>query len=99
MIELVKHGMKDPSLFHIVVIFWIFFPVTFEISQVSYVWPIDYVTMVLQILDNGEQIGLKHFKPIKPLGSGDTGRFFLVSLFKQLNISNVLEALNSLHKD
>lgn len=28
-----------------------------------------------QILDSGEQLGLKHFKPIKPLGSGDTGRF------------------------
>ena len=29
----------------------------------------------LQILDSGEQLGLKHFRPIKPLGSGDTGRF------------------------
>ncbi|KZV48485.1 phototropin-1 [Dorcoceras hygrometricum] len=27
-----------------------------------------------KILENGEEIGLKHFKPIKPLGSGDTGR-------------------------
>lgn len=33
----------------------------------------------LQILDSGEQIGLKHFRPIKPLGSGDTGR--LISIF------------------
>ncbi len=29
----------------------------------------------LQILESGELLGLKHFKPIKPLGSGDTGRF------------------------
>ncbi|KAM5569321.1 hypothetical protein ABKV19_004458 [Rosa sericea] len=28
---------------------------------------------IQKILDSGEQIGLKHFKPIKPLGSGDTG--------------------------
>lgn len=27
----------------------------------------------MQILDSGEQIGLKHFRPIRPLGSGDTG--------------------------
>ncbi|KAF2283363.1 hypothetical protein GH714_003556 [Hevea brasiliensis] len=32
------------------------------------------------ILDNGEQIGLKHFRPIKPLGSGDTGSVHLVEL-------------------
>lgn len=31
-----------------------------------------------QILDSGEPIGLKHFKPIKPLGSGDTGRYILL---------------------
>lgn len=30
--------------------------------------------LTLQIQDSGEQLGLKHFKPIKPLGSGDTGR-------------------------
>ncbi|PRQ17957.1 putative non-specific serine/threonine protein kinase [Rosa chinensis] len=29
---------------------------------------------IQKILDSGEHIGLKHFKPIKPLGSGDTGR-------------------------
>ena len=28
--------------------------------------------MMLQILDSGEQINLQHFRPIKPLGSGDT---------------------------
>ncbi|XP_061993567.1 phototropin-1B-like [Rosa rugosa] len=33
-----------------------------------------------KILDSGEQIGLKHFKPIKPLGSGDTGSVHLVQL-------------------
>lgn len=27
----------------------------------------------MQILDSGEEIGLKHFRPIRPLGSGDTG--------------------------
>nr|AML79505.1 putative LOV domain-containing protein [Phacelia campanularia] len=35
---------------------------------------------IQKILDNGEQIGLKHFKPIKPLGSGDTGSVHLVQL-------------------
>nr|AML78254.1 putative LOV domain-containing protein [Cannabis sativa] len=33
-----------------------------------------------KILSKGEQIGLKHFKPIKPLGSGDTGSVHLVEL-------------------
>ncbi|XP_027345449.1 phototropin-1-like isoform X1 [Abrus precatorius] len=32
------------------------------------------------ILDSGEEIGLKHFRPIKPLGSGDTGSVYLVEL-------------------
>ncbi|MCH96674.1 phototropin-1-like, partial [Trifolium medium] len=32
------------------------------------------------IMESGEQIGLKHFKPIKPLGSGDTGSVHLVEL-------------------
>ncbi|KAG9153728.1 hypothetical protein Leryth_005861 [Lithospermum erythrorhizon] len=36
--------------------------------------------VIQEILDNGEQIGLKHFKPIKPLGSGDTGSVHLVEL-------------------
>ncbi|KAM5583891.1 hypothetical protein ABKV19_003659 [Rosa sericea] len=35
---------------------------------------------IQKILDSGEQIGLKHFKPIKPLGSGDTGSVHLVQL-------------------
>nr|AML79011.1 putative LOV domain-containing protein [Geranium carolinianum] len=35
---------------------------------------------IQKILDCGEQIGLKHFKPIKPLGSGDTGSVHLVEL-------------------
>nr|AML77891.1 putative LOV domain-containing protein [Phyla dulcis] len=35
---------------------------------------------IQQILDSGEEIGLKHFKPIKPLGSGDTGSVHLVEL-------------------
>ncbi|GAB2274287.1 Phototropin-1 [Dionaea muscipula] len=33
-----------------------------------------------KILDSGEQIGLKHFRPVKPLGSGDTGSVHLVEL-------------------
>ncbi|OMO50958.1 hypothetical protein CCACVL1_30106 [Corchorus capsularis] len=32
------------------------------------------------ILDSGEKIGLQHFKPVKPLGSGDTGSVHLVEL-------------------
>nr|AML79153.1 putative LOV domain-containing protein [Clinopodium serpyllifolium subsp. fruticosum] len=35
---------------------------------------------IQQFLDKGEEIGLKHFKPIKPLGSGDTGSVHLVEL-------------------
>ncbi|KAM5583706.1 hypothetical protein ABKV19_003535, partial [Rosa sericea] len=35
---------------------------------------------IQKILDSGERIGLKHFKPIKPLGSGDTGSVHLVQL-------------------
>nr|AML78731.1 putative LOV domain-containing protein [Mansoa alliacea] len=35
---------------------------------------------IQQILDGGEEMGLKHFKPIKPLGSGDTGSVHLVEL-------------------
>lgn len=35
---------------------------------------------IQQILDSGEQIGLKHFRPIRPLGSGDTGCVHLVQL-------------------
>ncbi|KAE9585727.1 hypothetical protein Lal_00010071 [Lupinus albus] len=33
-----------------------------------------------KILESGEQIGLKHFRPVKPLGSGDTGSVHLVEL-------------------
>nr|AML79468.1 putative LOV domain-containing protein [Plantago maritima] len=35
---------------------------------------------IKKILDSGEELGLKHFKPIKPLGSGDTGSVHLVEL-------------------
>lgn len=35
---------------------------------------------IQQILDQGEELGLKHFKPIKPLGAGDTGSVHLVEL-------------------
>ncbi|XP_055833124.1 phototropin-1-like isoform X2 [Solanum dulcamara] len=35
---------------------------------------------IQKIMESGEPIGLKHFKPIKPLGSGDTGSVHLVEL-------------------
>ncbi|XP_068337356.1 phototropin-1 [Pyrus communis] len=35
---------------------------------------------IQKIIDSGEPIGLKHFRPIKPLGSGDTGNVHLVEL-------------------
>ncbi|KAK4791706.1 hypothetical protein SAY86_032119 [Trapa natans] len=35
---------------------------------------------IQKVLDSGEQIGLKHFRPVKPLGSGDTGSVHLVEL-------------------
>nr|AML78076.1 putative LOV domain-containing protein [Begonia sp. BC-2016] len=36
---------------------------------------------IQKILDSGEEIGLKHFRPVKPLGSGDTGSVHLVELY------------------
>ncbi|KAL9293950.1 putative phototropin-1, protein kinase AGC-RSK-2 family [Arabidopsis thaliana] len=35
---------------------------------------------IQKVLESGEPIGLKHFKPVKPLGSGDTGSVHLVEL-------------------
>ncbi|KAJ0084790.1 hypothetical protein Patl1_30809 [Pistacia atlantica] len=35
---------------------------------------------IQKIQDSGERIGLQHFRPIKPLGSGDTGSVHLVEL-------------------
>ncbi|KAG8494976.1 hypothetical protein CXB51_012701 [Gossypium anomalum] len=35
---------------------------------------------IQKILDSRERIGLKHFRPVKPLGSGDTGSVHLVEL-------------------
>nr|AML78704.1 putative LOV domain-containing protein [Solidago canadensis] len=35
---------------------------------------------ILKLMESGEKLGLKHFKPIKPLGSGDTGSVHLVEL-------------------
>nr|AML79319.1 putative LOV domain-containing protein [Chelidonium majus] len=35
---------------------------------------------IQKILESGEQIGLQHFKPLKALGSGDTGSVHLVEL-------------------
>ncbi|EOY34234.1 Phototropin 1 isoform 1 [Theobroma cacao] len=36
---------------------------------------------IQKIHDSGERIGLKHFRPVKPLGSGDTGSVHLVELY------------------
>jgi hypothetical protein len=61
------------------------------VLKLCHILPIDYVTMFLQIMESGEQIGLKHFKPIKPLGSGDTGRyFFFLSCFPFSNIQQLI---------
>uniref|UniRef100_A0A126WXF5 non-specific serine/threonine protein kinase n=1 Tax=Austrobaileya scandens TaxID=13351 RepID=A0A126WXF5_9MAGN len=35
---------------------------------------------IQKVLDSGEQLSLKHFRPVKPLGSGDTGSVHLVEL-------------------
>ncbi|CAM8889352.1 unnamed protein product [Rhodiola kirilowii] len=35
---------------------------------------------IQKVIDSGEQISLKHFRPVKPLGSGDTGSVHLVEL-------------------
>nr|AML79565.1 putative LOV domain-containing protein [Chrysobalanus icaco] len=35
---------------------------------------------IQKILDSGERLGLKHFRPVKPLGNGDTGSVHLVEL-------------------
>nr|AML76783.1 putative LOV domain-containing protein [Ophioglossum vulgatum] len=35
---------------------------------------------IQKIRENGEKIGLKHFRPIKPLGVGDTGSVHMVEL-------------------
>uniref|UniRef100_A0A2P2M8D8 Putative LOV domain-containing protein n=1 Tax=Rhizophora mucronata TaxID=61149 RepID=A0A2P2M8D8_RHIMU len=37
-------------------------------------------TAIQKIQESGEQIGLKHFRPVKTLGSGDTGSVHLVEL-------------------
>nr|AML77822.1 putative LOV domain-containing protein [Boerhavia coccinea] len=35
---------------------------------------------IQKVLESGEQIGLKHFRPVRPLGAGDTGSVHLVEL-------------------
>nr|AML78339.1 putative LOV domain-containing protein [Mollugo verticillata] len=35
---------------------------------------------IMKIIESGEQIGLKHFRPVRPLGAGDTGSVHLVEL-------------------
>nr|AML76739.1 putative LOV domain-containing protein [Canella winterana] len=36
---------------------------------------------IQKVLQNEEQLSLKHFRPVKPLGSGDTGSVHLVELY------------------
>uniref|UniRef100_A0A7N0ZTD3 non-specific serine/threonine protein kinase n=1 Tax=Kalanchoe fedtschenkoi TaxID=63787 RepID=A0A7N0ZTD3_KALFE len=50
---------------------------------------------IQKVIDSGEQISLKHFKPIKPLGSGDTGSVHLVELYG----TGQLFALKSMDKN
>nr|AML78726.1 putative LOV domain-containing protein [Cunonia capensis] len=60
---------------------------------------------IQKILDSGEEIGLKHFRPVKPLGSGDTGSVHLVELcgtgqffaMKAMN-KNVMLNRNKVHR-
>ncbi|XXG81059.1 hypothetical protein AAC387_Pa09g1784 [Persea americana] len=37
-------------------------------------------TAIQKVLQSGEQLSLRHFRPVKPLGSGDTGSVHLVEL-------------------
>nr|AML79242.1 putative LOV domain-containing protein [Joinvillea ascendens] len=37
---------------------------------------------IQRVLESGENIGLKHFRPVKPLGTGDTGSVHLVELLE-----------------
>lgn len=83
-----------------------------SIDFLEYLHPLYYCRLLkepllLQILDSGEPIGLKHFRPIKPLGSGDTGKLvfstfaFLPPVFtiNIMNLRNVnyLVALIEIH--
>ncbi|CAH8363578.1 unnamed protein product [Eruca vesicaria subsp. sativa] len=49
---------------------------------------------IQKVLKSGEQIGLKHFRPVKPLGSGDTGSVHLV----ELNGTDQLYAMKAMDK-
>nr|AML78840.1 putative LOV domain-containing protein [Chamaecyparis hodginsii] len=49
---------------------------------------------IKKIQESGEQIGLKHFKPIRPLGCGDTGSVHLV----ELRGTNELYAMKAMDK-
>lgn len=70
-----------------------------SIDSLEYLHPLYYgrllkEPLLLQILDSGEPIGLKHFRPIKPLGSGDTGKlvfsiFAFLPLVFTINIMNL----------
>ncbi|XP_042509403.1 phototropin-2-like [Macadamia integrifolia] len=49
---------------------------------------------IQMIISRGEKIGLKHFKPIRPLGCGDTGSVHLV----ELNGTGELYAMKAMDK-
>jgi len=68
------------------------------VSNYSHSSIIIFLMLLLQITKSGEKIGLKHFKPIKPLGCGDTGRYwdllnipFLASGLSELVANKVLK--------
>lgn len=45
-------------------------------SQIKFYETIIFLLLFgMQATNLGEKIGLKHFKPVKPLGCGDTGRY------------------------
>ncbi|MED6196878.1 Phototropin-1 [Stylosanthes scabra] len=52
-------------------------------------------TAIQKILESGEEIELKHFRPVKPLGAGDTGSVYLVELCG----SEQYFAMKSMQKD
>ncbi|KAJ4807590.1 phototropin 2 [Rhynchospora pubera] len=58
-----------------------------------------------KILESGEEISLKHFRPVKPLGSGDTGSVHLVELIETAQLfamkamdKNVMLNRNKVHR-
>lgn len=70
-----------------------FFNISWEywfylVSSIFYWYSSIYLLVLIsQVVSNGEQLGLKHFRPVRPLGSGDTGRLvntYIVAFDKRL---------------